>query len=230
MKRLFSETELNSAKGLDKLPCQCYHCGNTFYALKKEILKVLRGYSKAPKIRYCSRQCSGKAKQNKQLVTCDNCDKRFIKQSRDVRKTKRNFCSHSCRATYGNLNKTYGIRRSKLEQWIEEQIPKHFPDLECHFNHKEAIGSELDLYFPALRLAFEINGLFHYEPIYGAEKLNRIQQLDRSKSLACHSKGIDLCVINTTKQKKFSPKTSQVYLDVIIEVITERKNSMMWSS
>ena len=38
----------------------------------------------------------------------------------------------------------------------------------------EAINSELDVYVPSLNLAFELNGIFHYEPIYGEKKLNQI--------------------------------------------------------
>jgi len=44
-----------------------------------------------------------------------------------------------------------------------------YPDLVIHFNKKDAINSELDIYIPSLKLAFELNGIFHYEPIFGKE-------------------------------------------------------------
>ena len=97
-----------------------------------------------------------------------------------------------------------------------------FPSLEIHFNKSEAISSELDIYVPSLNVAFELNGIFHYEPIYGVDKLERIQENDQSKTKACHEAKIDLCVIDTSAQKYVKPKTSQKYLDIIVKIINDR--------
>lgn len=128
---------------------------------------------------------------------------------------KNNFCSKSCAATFNNKNKTHGIRRSKLEAWLESQLTSLFPELEIHFNQKDAVGSELDIYIPSLKLAFELNGIFHYEPIYGSDKLAQIQGNDNRKFQDCIEQGISLCVIDTSSQKYFKSKTSQKYLDTI---------------
>ena len=80
----------------------------------------------------------------------------------------------SCAATYNNKNKTHGTRRSKLECFIEKKLSELYPDLTIHYNQKDTINSELDIYIPSFKLAFELNGIFHYEPIYGEEKLNQI--------------------------------------------------------
>jgi hypothetical protein len=90
------------------------------------------------------------------------------------------------------------------------------------FNRKEAIGSELDIHIPSLNLAFELNGIFHYEPIYGEDKLQKIEENDISKSKACHDAKIDLCVIDTSGQKYFKPKTSEKYLNIITNIINKR--------
>ena len=132
------------------------------------------------------------------------------------------FCNRSCAATYNNRNKTTGTRRSKLEKWLEEQLTELYKDLDIHFNRKDAIGSELDIYIPSLNLAFELNGIFHYEPIYGVDKLQQIKENDVSKSKSCHDAQIDFCVIDTSDQKYFKPKTAQKYLDIILKVINER--------
>jgi len=88
-------------------------------------------------------------------------------------------------------------------------------------NDKTAINSELDIYLPKLRLAFELNGIYHYEPIYGAKKLNQIQNNDHRKFAACYEHGISLCVIDTSSQKRFTEKTSEPFLSLIVKIIDE---------
>ena len=46
---------------------------------------------------------------------------------------------------------------------------------------KSVINSELDFYFPNLKLAIEINGPLHYKPIYGKDKLIQIQNNNRDR-------------------------------------------------
>jgi len=135
---------------------------------------------------------------------------------------KNNFYSLSCSAIYNNKNKKHGTRRSKLEVWLEKQLILLYPNLDIHFNRKDTIGSELDIYIPSINLAIELNGIFHYEPIFGNDKLNQIQENDISKSKACIDNEIDLCIIDTSGQKYFKPKTSQKYLNIIIKIFKER--------
>ena len=97
-----------------------------------------------------------------------------------------------------------------------------YPSIHIDFNQKKAINSELDIYIPSLNIAFELNGIFHYEPIYGTNKLRQIQENDISKSKACHEAKIDLCIIDTSTQKYFKESTSQKYLDIINNIIKER--------
>ena len=67
-----------------------------------------------------------------------------------------------------------------------------------------------------------MNGIFHYEPIYGINKLNQIQENDKSKTKLCHDLKIDLCIIDVSQQKYFTISTSQKYLDIITNIINER--------
>ena len=89
------------------------------------------------------------------------------------------------------------------------------------FNGKDTINSELDIYIPSLKLAFELNGIFHYEPIYGKDKLQSIKNNDTRKFQACIEKGISLCIVDSSQQKRFSPKSSQKYLDIIVNIIED---------
>jgi hypothetical protein len=128
----------------------------------------------------------------------------------------------SCSGTYNNTHKTHGTRRSKLEVWLEQQLIALYPSLEFHFNRKDAINAELDIYVPSLKLAFELNGLFHYEPIFGATKLAQIQTNDERKYQACIERDIELCLIDVSALKKFKEKRAITFLIVIQDVIQRK--------
>ena len=91
-----------------------------------------------------------------------------------------------------------------------------------NFCNKEVIGSELDIYIPSLKLAFEIQGIFHYEPIFGQEKLDQIQKNDLEKIQRCEELNIKLIHIDTRTQKRFTEKSSEKYLKEIFTEITKR--------
>lgn len=226
----YTQEEYDNAKSGDKLRLQCEVCQKIFYSQKKKIKSVLSG--KTPR---CCSSCSTSCGRRKSNVSkghklpteifCKNCGKKRLKKNSEIKKCKNHFCSSSCAATYNNKHKAHGTRRSKLEAYIEEQLLTYFPDLDIIYNGKEAIGSELDIYAPSLNLAFEINGIFHYEPIFGKEKLSKIERNDRSKSLACINAEIDLCIIDTSQHKYIKPSTSQKYIDIIVKIINDRLSS-----
>ena len=225
MKPLYTKEQFDSAKAIDKLPCECYHCGKTFSTYKKLINLVLSG-KRPNSCCFCSISCAVSAKHNSPPleVQCTNCQAKFMKSQTEIKKSKsgNHYCSNSCNASYCNKNKEHGTRRSKLEAYIEEQLTILYPNLDIHFNRKDTIGSELDIYIPSLNVAFELNGIFHYEPIYGTNKLNQIQSNDTNKFQLCIENKIDLCIIDTSAQKYVKPSTSQKYLDIITNIINER--------
>ncbi len=154
-------------------------------------------------------------------VNCLNCKKEFKKRISQINKTPNNFCSRSCAATYNNTHKISGNKRSKLEIWLEKELTNLYPQLLILYCDKETINSELDIYIPLLHLAFELNGIFHYEPIYGQTKLQQIQNNDDRKFQACLEKNISLCIIDSSKQKRFTEKSSQQFLDIISNIIDQ---------
>ena len=219
---LYTQKEFDRSKSIDLLLLKCEWCNKPFTRMKKDVKRSLLGTR--PEIRCCSKSCSASLQSPKQKINCVNCNAEVYKRPSQIKKSKsgNNFCSKSCATSYNNKNKKHGTRRSKLEIWLEGQLKLSYPKLDIRFNESTTIGSELDIYIPSLNIAFELNGIFHYEPIYGKDKFNQIQVNDISKSKACHDNKIDLCIINTSGQKYFKPKTSQKYLNIINSVITER--------
>ena len=166
MKPLYTQNEFDLAKSMDKLPCQCLECSNTFYKEKRVIKRAFKGYDRNNG-NYCSRNCVILSKNKNVDVICTQCGISFNKTLSQYNRTKNHFCSRSCAATYNNTHKTKGTRISKLEIWLKEQLTILYPNLKISYNNKEIINSELDIYIPKLKLAFELNGIFHYEPIFG---------------------------------------------------------------
>ncbi len=171
---------------------------------------------------FCSLKCSAERQIKQVNVTCRQCGVEFKKRACDFKRSPNHYCSRRCSVTYSNLHKTHGIRRSKLEAWLEQQLRGLYPSLEIICNQKTVINSELDIYIPSLKLAFELNGIFHYEPIYGPEKLAQIQNNDGRKFQACLEQGIELCIIDSSKQAYFSVTNSQHFLGIITKLINEK--------
>lgn len=223
MKKLFTESEYKSASYSDMLALECYECNKTF-SLPKMYIKDAYSKNHTTQAKFCSLECSGQSRLKAVKLQCSNCNIEIIKTPSEIKKSKSGnfFCSRSCAAKFNNKNKSHGTRRSKLETWLESKLIKKYTNLDIRFNEKDAIGSELDIYIPELNLAFELNGIFHYEPIYGVDKLQQIQENDKSKSKACHDAKIDLCIVDTSGQKYFKPKTSERYLNILTQIIDSR--------
>ena len=216
---LYTIEEYSSAKTTDLLRLQCENCKKVFFKSKKKIAYNLLHNDSSCK--YCSRECFYKSRETNIKVNCYICNKEFTKIP--ARLTTHNFCSHKCSCKYAlsikRSPKKQGTNRSKLEIYIEEQLKSLYPNLEILFNDRKAINSELDIYIPSLRLAFELNGIFHYEPIHGQDKLDKTVNNDFRKFAACNENKISLCVIDTSQQKYVKESTSKKYLDIIQKIL-----------
>lgn len=195
-----------------KYTTNCFYCN-----------KLYNGWicQRSPNKDFCSKICWKRwcAKNCGEDVECLHCKKTFRKRASQIKKSPNHFCGSSCAASYNNTHKSRGIRRSKLEIWLEQELTALYPNLEIHYARKDTINSELDIYIPSLKLAFELNGIFHYEPIYGEEKLKSIQNNDNRKFQACLEKGIELVILDVSNLEYFKPKAAQKYLDIIIKIL-----------
>lgn len=212
---------------------RCVQCNCEFERESKEVAKNERR-----KLRlFCSRRCNGNFKSQERkgktldgkdaprtVSNCAQCGITIERTPSHIKNYKNVFCNHSCATRYQNAHKTTGCRRSKLEKWLEIQLNTIFFD-QILYNDKTTINSELDIYLPYLGLAFELNGIFHYEPIYGKEKLNQIQNNDTRKFQACLERGIELCIIDTSQFKYFKEEKAKIFLNIILETIKAKKET-----
>lgn len=193
----------------------------------KPSVKTTSYYNRVKKTKqkfvFCSMKCSAEHRRTTVVLNCSQCGNIHHKPPAQLSKRSGNsFCSLSCAATFNNQHKTTGTRRSKLEYWLERELTQLYPHLVIRYNGKEAINSELDIYIPDIHLAFELNGVFHYEPIYGSEKLMSIQNNDTRKFQACLENGIELCIIDSSSMKNFKEVKARVFLNIIIEIINAK--------
>ena len=223
MQPLYTEQEFESAKSRQTLPLRCLHCTKIFHRTKHSIQVTLLPH-RTNTNDFCSKRCKNQHfwTGHSHTTLCKQCSKSFNKQQYRIVNTKHNFCSQSCAAKYNNAHKTKGTRVSKLEKWLAIKLPEFYPNLEFHFNRKDAINGELDIFIPSLKLAFELNGIFHYEPIYGSDKLTSTQTNDCRKMLACAEYGISLCVIDVSHQLYFKEQTSMKFLQIIQNIINAK--------
>ena len=171
---LISKDELTTKKGVELIPLECLQCGKTHYRPKNMILRILKGKTVGPKKGcYCSHECKFAARYKKLVVCCGNCNKELLINPSVLRHSKsgKAFCDKSCAAIYNNTHKTHGIRRSKLEIWLEQKLSETYPNLEIHYNRKDTIVIDWNdlnqayhmfkLYFQNTNIKFILNQQFY---------------------------------------------------------------------
>jgi len=112
-------------------------------------------------------------------------------------------------------NNTVKGNRSQAEQIVVDLLRLNFKKLVILTNDKTAIGKELDIFLPTLKIGIEIDGIFHQQPIFGADKLKQIQANDLKKSKKCELLGITLYRITL-------PNDSRNYYTFLKEEVTNR--------
>jgi len=198
----------------------CLTCNTMFQKRTIDVNRSKTGHH------FCSYKCvdAYKSKNGTTRVKCITCNADVVRRNAEIKKSKsgNNFCSKSCAATYNNKHKTFGTRRSKLEEWLEKKLTTQYPYLDIQFNSKQAIGSELDIFIPSLNLAIELNGIFHYIPVFGNQKLSSIQRNDSIKIEECIKHKIELLIIDTSHMKYLTEVRVTPILNQICKLIESK--------
>jgi hypothetical protein len=155
---------------------------------------------------------------------CTNCGKQFQREKRQLtssilHEVKKYFCTRSCGVTWNNRHKEVGIKRSLIERWIEGRIRETFVGLEVHYNRKDTIGSELDIYVPSLKLAIEISGKSHFYPIFGEDVYQKTVANDLVKSKACAAVGVELVVVDISALKSVKDVKMESVVNKVLGIL-----------
>jgi len=156
-----------------------------------------------------------------QKVKCEECETTCWKSPCQIRQSKHHFCSPSCSSKYSQKNKQHGTSCSKAEKYIKSKLKQTFPNLDIKYNSRKIIGSELDIFLPDILIAFEINGIFHYKPIFGLKKFNQTQNSDMKKKTSCKNMNIKLYVVDISKMNIFKETETDIFFYQIKLIIEE---------
>lgn len=223
MKIVTDKDVYESSRSRDLIELECFACKKIFTKEKRVIKHCLKNPG-GRVMKYCTHKCYWEVnpRRNKVEVSCEQCGKKVIKVAAETKRNNHSFCGRSCASRYHVQNKKTGYRRSKLELYIENKLSILYPKLEILYCNRDTIKAELDIYIPSLKLAFELNGIFHYEPIFGEKLLLATQNNDNRKILACAERGIELCVIDSTGLKYFKDSNAEKYLKIVLDIIEQK--------
>lgn len=167
-------------------------------------------------------------------VVCEECGRIFFATKSQIKEALKNnprrtaqYCSRRCITKHKNRTMIQGKNRSHLEEFISENLPSRYPQLEILFNRWDIIGGdELDIYIPSLKLAIELNGRFHYENVLsnaeGKLRLERAIRTDLRKRKKCRERGITLYEIDTRSMSTYSHKKALYFLNMVSDLIDKK--------
>ena len=138
---------------------------------------------------FCSKECADSFQTTKKWITCSWCGKPFQQHLCIISRCKHNSpcCSRDCAAKLV-------YKESFIEKEFEDLIKPL--GLKYERNCRTIVSPmELDFWLPGIKYAVEINGICHYEPIYGEYVLEAQKARDRLKRRKCKQQGIKLRVV-----------------------------------
>lgn len=111
---------------------------------------------------------------------------------------------------------------SKLESFLLEKLLSDGYRVEFH-KEQSLLNTKLqiDLFLPTLNVAIEVDGLSHFEPVWGEETLNRNKGYDNKKTGLILGKG--LVLIRIKQVRDFSKARAQSIYDKLKQLLADIK-------
>lgn len=108
---------------------------------------------------------------------------------------------------------------SKMELYIVENLRKAGYSVEFHkIGLIPSDKLEIDIFLPELRLAIEIDGISHFEPIWGEANLQRHERSDSRKSGLLLTHGYAMLRVKQTTKTLSASKKRTVFAAILTEV------------
>ncbi len=193
-------------------------CDNCDGVCQKKLANIKRS-----KNHFCCIECANNFKIKQIVVECLICKNKFSKSLAKIKTNPRHCCSRKCTNILTKYFKDWSSSRSKLEVEIEKHLGIVMSDLFVDYNNRD-IGYELDIFIPTVKLAIELNGVFHYKPIFGELELLKRQKIDNEKKIKCKDLGIELIVIDVSEDNG-GKKIQAQRISEVEKIIRDRVNS-----
>lgn len=136
------------------------------------------------------------------------------------------------RATANEKIRQAAIDGSKLEKEIQAMLAAAKIRFEPHKKNLVISSQklEIDLYLPEYLTIIEVDGLSHFEPIWGEEHLEKQQEFDREKDGILLSKGFNIIRIHNTSNSLAISKLEDLkhkILDILEEILKGNQSSTL---
>lgn len=212
------KVHLQAFRSRDPVPFLCPQCNTLFHRPKNVVQRRFGQKDNAQKL-FCSKQCQNNSQHKKFEVNCSHCGNTIFRTPADYKDTKsgRFFCNRACAASF-NMKLRKKSRRSKCEVLLFKLLRKQFPFLRMIPNDKTMLdGYEVDIAIPEIKLGIEWNGIVHFKPIYGQERLNKIQKRDADKQRKAVELGVQLMVMPDLNSRSRYVEKAAVEITKIIK-------------